>query len=131
IFLSKILNLGIDISLQTATCCFLSQEGKFHGKTFDISNNLVGEFESDETGLARKCDKYLRYYLVEAANSLRVHNEQHQIYYQKKYQEVPDHKNKRALVLTARRLVRMVFTLLSKNRLYDPLRVTQHPGCQG
>ena len=40
--MSKILNLGIDISLQTATCSFLSQDGKFHGKPFDVDNNLPG-----------------------------------------------------------------------------------------
>ena len=87
-----------------------------------------GKFESDETRLVHECDKYLRYYLVEAANSLRVHNEEYQIYYQKKYQEVPDHKHKRALVLSARKLVRLVFALLSNNQLYDPLRDSQSPG---
>jgi len=86
-----------------------------------------GKFESDQTRLVRECDKYLRYYLVEAANSLRVHNEEYQIYYQKKYKEVPDHKHKRALVLTARKLVRLVFALLSNNQLYDPLRASQSP----
>lgn len=86
-----------------------------------------GKLLSDETYLVCECDKYLRYYLVEAANSLRIHNETYQIFYQKKYQEVPDHKHKRALVLTARKLVRLVFALLSNNQLYDPLRVSQSP----
>lgn len=88
-----------------------------------------GKFLSDETYLVQECDKYLRYYLVEAANSLRIHNETYQIYYQKKYREVPDHKHKRALVLTARKLIRLVFALLSNNQLYDPLRVPSLPGC--
>ena len=35
----------------------------------------TGKSESEDTHLVRECDKYLRYYLVEAANSLRVHNE--------------------------------------------------------
>jgi transposase len=87
----------------------------------------TGQSESEEKHLVRECDKYLRYYLVEAANSLRVHNEQYQIYYQKKYQEVPKHKHKRALVLTARKLVRLVFALLSKKKLYDPLWASQSP----
>jgi transposase len=73
--------------------------------------------------MVRECDKYLRYYLIEAANSLRVHNEVFKSYYQKKYQEVKKHRHKRALVLTARKLVRLVFALLAKNQYYSQHRV--------
>lgn len=89
--------------------------------------NQTGQTESEEKHLVRECDKYLRYYLVEAANSLRTHNEEYQTYYLKKYQEVNTHQNKRALVLTARKLVRLVFALLAKNQLYDPQRRFQSP----
>ena len=75
--------------------------------------------------MVKECDKYLRYYLVEAANSLRVHNEVFRSYYQKKYQEVKKHRHKRALVLTARKLVRLVYALLSKNQYYSQHRVCQ------
>ena len=44
-------------------------------------------------------------------------------YYDSKYQEVPKHKHKRAVVLTARKLVRLVFALLSKGQLYRPAAV--------
>ncbi|MBW1896802.1 MAG: IS110 family transposase [Deltaproteobacteria bacterium] len=81
-----------------------------------------GEFEAENRRLIRSADRYLRYYLVEAANSLRVHNEEYREYYRKKYPEVKTHKHKRALVLTARKLVRLVFALLSQNQLYDPAR---------
>lgn len=81
-----------------------------------------GEFEAKNRRLIRSADRYLRYYLVESANSLRVHNEEYRAYYKKKYPEVKDHKHKRALVLTARKLVRLVFALLSQNQLYDPAR---------
>jgi len=84
-----------------------------------------GKFEAEEKRLIREADRYLRYYLVEAANSLRVHNEEYQAYYQKKYREVRKHQHKRALVLTARKLVRLVFALLSENRLYEPARTFQ------
>lgn len=87
----------------------------------------TGKTESEEKRIVRECDKYLRYYLVEAANSLRVHNQTYRMFYQKKYQEVPKHQHKRALVLTARKLVRLVFALLSKNQLYDQFRDTQSP----
>ena len=85
----------------------------------------TGKSESEETRMVRECDKYLRYYLIEAANSLRVHNEVFKSYYQKKYQEVKKHRHKRALVLTARKLVRLVFALLAKNQYYSQHRVCQ------
>lgn len=93
--------------------------------------NQSGKFEAEEKRLIREADRYLRYYLVEAANSLRVHNEEYRAYYQKKYREVNKHQHKRALVLTARKLVRLVFALLSKNRLYEPASTFQcvQPPC--
>lgn len=84
-----------------------------------------GKFEAQERRLIRQADRYLRYYLVEAANSLRVYNEEYRRYYQKKYWEVNKYQHKRALVLTARKLVRLVFVLLSKNQLYEPARAFQ------
>ncbi|MCD6138981.1 MAG: IS110 family transposase [Deltaproteobacteria bacterium] len=87
----------------------------------------TGKTESEEKHMVIECDKYLRYYLIEAANSLRVHNELYRSYYQRKYKEVPKHQHKRAIVLTARKLVRVVFALLSKNQLYDQSRDTQSP----
>jgi transposase len=81
-----------------------------------------GSFTAEETHLTKKGNKYLRYYLVEAANSLRVHNDRYKSYYYKKYNEVPKHKHKRALVLTARKFVRLVFALLSKGEIYQPRR---------
>jgi len=81
-----------------------------------------GSFEAEETSLTKKGNKYLRYYLVEAANSLRVHNEEYCQYYYKKYNEVSKHQHKRALVLTARKFVRLVFALLSKGEIYQPRR---------
>ena len=41
-------------------------------------------------------------------------------YYDLKYKEVNKHQHKRALALTARKLVRLVFRLLKDNRLYKP-----------
>ena len=79
-----------------------------------------GDFEAEEHSLTKTGNKYLRYYLVEAANSLRVHNEGFKRFYQRKYQEVPKHQHKRALVLTARKLVRLVFSMLRKRQIYRP-----------
>lgn len=79
-----------------------------------------GDFEAEEHSLTKTGNRYLRYYLVEAANSLRVHNEEFKRFYERKYQEVPKHQHKRALVLTARKLVRLVFSMLRKGQIYRP-----------
>jgi len=79
-----------------------------------------GEFEAEDRYLKRAGNAYLRYYLVEAANSLRVHNEEYKTFYQKKYAEARTHHHKRALVLTARKLVRLVFALRKTGQVYDP-----------
>ena len=81
-----------------------------------------GPFDAEETHLTKKGNKYLRYYLIEAANSLRVRNDEYRRYYYKKYNESSTHKHKRALVLTARKLVRLVYALLSKGEIYQPRR---------
>lgn len=79
-----------------------------------------GEFEAEETSRMRTGNKYLRYYLVQAADSVRKHDSEYRAFYQKKYDEVPKHKHKRALVLSARKLVRLVFMLLKTNKVYTP-----------
>lgn len=91
-------------------------------------DNQSGLFEADEKRPFITGDRYLRYYLVEAANSLRVHNSEYIDYYHKKYHEVTKHPHKRALVLTARKLVRLVFALLSKNQSYSPTHAYQSAG---
>jgi len=79
-----------------------------------------GEFEADETKRMLTGNKYLRYYLVQAADKIRKHDSEYRDFYQKKYKEVTKHQHKRALVLTARKLVRLVYALLSTNQLYTP-----------
>ncbi|WP_277674489.1 IS110 family transposase [Piscibacillus halophilus] len=81
-----------------------------------------GHFTADDTSLTRNGNQYLRYYLVEAANSVRRHVPEYQAYYAKKYKEVPKHQHKRALVLTARKLVRLVDALLRNHQVYTPKR---------
>ena len=82
--------------------------------------NESGDFQADETPLSQRGNAYLRYYLVEGANSVRVHCPEYQDYYQAKYDQTPKHAHKRALVLTGRKLVRLVFTLLHNGQLYRP-----------
>ena len=63
----------------------------------------------------------------EAANSVRRHIPEYQAYYAKKYAEVPKHQHKRALALTSRKLVRLVFGLLAKNQLYTGEQLDAEP----
>ena len=77
-----------------------------------------GPFEAEDTPLTKAGNPYLRYYLTQGANTLRQHNLDFKAYYWRKYQETPRHKHKRALVLTARKLVRLVHTLLVKEVPY-------------
>lgn len=77
-----------------------------------------GQFAAEETRLAKTGNVYLRYYLIEGANLMRQHNLEYKAYYQHKFSEVPKHQHKRALVLTARKLVRLVFALLTQNQSY-------------
>jgi transposase len=80
------------------------------------------EFVADHTPLTRKGNRYLRYYFCEAANSVRLHDAQYKAYYLKKFAEVRSHQHKRAIVLTARKLVRLVVRLLTTGQDYQPGR---------
>ncbi|MCL6453718.1 MAG: IS110 family transposase [Alicyclobacillus sp.] len=79
-----------------------------------------GDYESEETSRMRTGNRYLRYYLIQAADKVRQHDSEYAEFYRKKYSEALKHKHKRALVLTARKLVRLVFTLLTTKQLYTP-----------
>lgn len=64
-------------------------------------------------------NKYLRYYLIEAANSVKNHVPEYKTFYYKKYGEVTKHQHKRALALTSRKFIRLIFGLLTKNQIYS------------
>jgi len=79
-----------------------------------------GDFTADETHLSKAGNSYLRYYLTEAANSIRNRDSTYNAFYRKKYSEATTHHHTRAIALTARKLVRLIFGLLDKNQLYSP-----------
>jgi len=93
---------------------------KYAGLTW--SKHQSGKFTADETNMIRSGNRYLRFYLVEAANSVKNNEPEFRDYYYKKYHEVPKHQHKRALVLTARKLVRLVDALLRNDQIYTPRR---------
>jgi transposase len=92
---------------------------KFCGLTW--RRHQSGQFEGEERPLTKTGNAYLRYYMVEAANSVRLScPEEFGSYYQKKFAEATRHKHRRALVLTARKLVRLVHSMLRSGRIYQP-----------
>ncbi|CAH0122823.1 MULTISPECIES: IS110 family transposase [unclassified Paenibacillus] len=93
---------------------------KYAGLTW--RRHQSGPFEAEDTKRIKSGNRFLRYYLVEAANSVKNRDPEFGEYYRKKYGEVPKHQHKRALVLTARKLVRLVDVLLRNDQLYTPRR---------
>ena len=89
---------------------------KYCGLTWKVRQS--GEFESEDTPMTKCGDSYLRYYVCEAAGMAILHNPVYRDYYNKKYSEVKTHQHTRALALTSRKLVRLIYGLLSKNQLY-------------
>jgi len=81
--------------------------------------NQSGDFVADDTNMSKAGNRYLRYYLIEAANSVKNHNSIYYDFYRKKFCEVTKHQHKRALALTSRKLIRLIFGLLDKNQLYS------------
>lgn len=91
---------------------------KFAGLWWPRSSS--GDFEAEERKLAKTGNAYLRYYLIEAADSLRRHIPRFAIYYQKKFPEVNKHNHKRALALTARMSLGLYVGLLHRHEAYRP-----------
>ncbi|SCM82704.1 transposase [uncultured Sporomusa sp.] len=87
--------------------------------------NQSGNFKADDTILSKAGNSYLRYYLIEAASHVKNHIPEYAAFYQKKYDEVKTHQHKRALALTARKFIRLIFGLLANHQLYSSSRVSQ------
>ena len=79
-----------------------------------------GDFEAQTTRMIHSGNRFLKYYLCEAAFSLVRCDKEYNRFYHIKYKEVNRFQHKRALALTARKFVRLVFALLKDNRLYRP-----------
>jgi transposase len=91
------------------------------------NENQSGDFESEDTRMSKAGNRYLRYYLVEATGSVIANLPEYKMFYQKKYDEVRTHQHKRALALTSRKFIRLVFGLLAKNQLFVPQGVESTP----
>jgi transposase len=100
---------------------------QFAGLTWEAKES--GNFQAEDTALSKRGNSYLRYYLVEAANSVRTHCPEYAQYYAAKYAETPKHAHQRALVLTARKLVRLIDVLVREGKRYLP--PSERPTRQG
>jgi transposase len=92
------------------------QLAKFAGLTWRRSQS--GEFEGEDRPLTKTGNPYLRYYLVAAANSVRMRCPEFRSYYDRKFAEATRHQHRRAVVLTARKLVRVVHSMLQSGQPY-------------
>ncbi len=82
-----------------------------------------GDFEAEDRRMAKTGNRYLRYYLIQAANLMRKRIPEYTKFYDRKYHEASKHHHKRALVLTARKSVGLVVGLLHRN---EPYRSLEH-----
>jgi len=78
--------------------------------------NASGRFQAQDLHLSRERNPYLRYWFVQAAHTLQRYQPDYAAYYRKKFNEARHHHHKRALILTARKSVRLVFALLHKGQ---------------
>lgn len=90
---------------------------KYAGLTW--RKHQSGSFTAEDTFMTKTGNKYLRYFLIQAANAARIWNPEYRDYYNKKFNEVTNHQHKRALALTARKLIRLIYGCLSTNRLFQ------------
>jgi hypothetical protein len=74
-----------------------------------------GRVQGVQPRLARERNTYLRFWLVQAAHTLQRYQADYHRFYWQKYRQAHDHHHKRALVLTARKAVRLILALLHKS----------------
>ena len=101
--------------------CNQAKVAKFAG--FKWRKSGSAEFQSEESHLTRTGNPYLRYYFCEAAFSVQRCDSEYGAFFQRKFKEARTHRHKRATVLTARKLVRLVVRLLATNQPYQPRRL--------
>lgn len=100
--------------------CFTSHNAlaKYSGIVW--KDNDSGDFQAEDKRMSKVGNRYLRYYMIEAAGSVARHEPTFALFYKKKFNEARTHQHKRALALTSRKLIRLLFGLLDKGTLYSP-----------
>ena len=103
--------VGIDVSSKDMKACLMNQEGETLS-TLTVANNLPGATELRDAIVHTSRVHHIKMIQI-GMEATSVYS-----YYSKKYREVPKHQHKRALVLTARKLVRLIDALLRNNQIY-------------
>jgi transposase len=120
--LGRVLTAGIiaEIGGVERFDCNEAKVAKFAG--FKWRKSAAAEFQAEESHLTRTGNPYLRYYFCEAAFSVHRCDREYGAYFQRKFKAARTHRHKRATVLTARKLVRLVVRLLATNQPFQPRR---------
>ena len=79
---------------------------------------VIRNFTSEDNKMSKAGNPYLRCYLGDGKRQRQEAHPEYADFYARKYAEVTNISTKRALALTSRKLVRLVFGLLVKNQLY-------------
>src|SRR5699024_8470548 len=77
-----------------------AQLAKYAGLTWP--KHQSGSHQKEHTPMSTSGNRYLRYYLAQAASSERYHIPEYKDYYTKKYNGIPKTPHQRDLILTAR-----------------------------
>jgi len=80
--------------------------------------NDSGDFSAEETPLSKRGNAYLRFFILQAADRMRLYIPSYSAYYSKKYIQATKHNHKRALVLTGRKAVGLIVGLLHHHEFY-------------
>ena len=84
--------------------------------------NQSGDFRAEDKRSSSSCNNYLKYYITQATQmSVYYGFDFTTPYFWDKYNETKTHKQKRALVLTSRKMIRLIYALLRDNKLYSPV----------
>ena len=99
--------------------CFPNQNklAKYIGLVWDERSS--GKLVSEDNKLLMTGNAYLRYYITQAANKFKDQDPYYHEFYTRKYNQALTHKHKRALVLTSRKFVKLIYALLRKEQLYS------------
>jgi transposase len=82
--------------------------------------NASGDFVAEEKPLSKRGNAYLRYYILQAADRMRLFIPSYSAYYSKKFIQATKHHHKRAVVLTGRKAVGLIVGLLHHHEFYRP-----------
>lgn len=99
--------------------CFPNQNklAKYIGLIWD--DHSSGKLVSEDNKLLMTGNAYLRYYITQAANKFKDKDPYYHEFYTRKYNQALTHKHKRALVLTSRKFVKLIYAMLRREQLYS------------